>query len=193
MAEAKTSSKRAKPKTRSSSKPKRARPASKSKPSKASSNGRSKPPRAASKSKPSSRSKSSSSSPKGSAGKSTTSKPQAALEAVEGTAKSAGSTVSRVASKAKVPLMAGGAALAAGAGGLALGAHQAHRKGGLAGKVNGKDIAKAARKVGDVGAQVGEVALEVRRARESTNGHGKVHRSPIEVVLQGLTQRHPRD
>jgi hypothetical protein len=99
--------------------------------------------------------------------------------------------VSRAASKAKVPLMAGGAALAAGAGGLALGARQAHRRSGLGG-VSSKDLAKAARKAGNVGAQVGEIALEVRRARESTNGNGKVHRSPIEVVLQGLTSRRPR-
>ena len=87
-----------------------------------------------------------------------------------------------------MPLLAGSAALAAGAGGLALGVHQAHRKSGLA-KVSSKDLAKAARKVGDVGAQVGELALEVRRARESANGNGKAHRSPIEVVLQGLTSR----
>ena len=53
------------------------------------------------------------------------------------------------------------------------------------------DLAKAARKAGDIGAQVGEVALEVRRAREGHNGNGRAahHRSPIEVVLQGLTSR----
>jgi hypothetical protein len=118
------------------------------------------------------------------------SKPQAAREAVEETAKDAGSMVGRVASKAKVPLVAGGAALAGAAGGLALGAHQAHRKNGLGGVKSG-DLAKAARKAGDVGAQIGEIALEVRRAREASNG--KSHRSPIEVVLQGLTSRHPRD
>jgi hypothetical protein len=115
------------------------------------------------------------------------------LETVEETAKSAGSTVGRVASKAKVPLMAGGAALAAGAGGVALARTQ--RKSGLSrvssnlGRVSSKDLAKAARKAGDVGAQIGEVALEVRRARESSNGHTR--RSPIEVVLQGLTSRRP--
>ncbi len=90
-----------------------------------------------------------------------------------------------------MPLLAGGAALAGAAGGLALGARQGHHKNGI-GKVSSKDLTKAAKKVGEVGAQVGEVALEVRRARESTNGNGKVHRSPIEVVLQGLTSRGPR-
>jgi GNAT superfamily N-acetyltransferase len=124
------------------------------------------------------------------------SKPEAAREAVESTAKDADGTVSsaagklgQAAGKVKVPLMAGGAALAGAAGGIALGARQAHRKSGLG--VSSKDLAKAARKAGDVGAQVGEIALEVRRARETTNGNGR-HRSPIEVVLQGLTSRGPR-
>lgn len=120
--------------------------------------------------------------------KASKSKPQATLETVEVAAKDAGGAVGRAASKAKVPLLAGGAALAAGAGGLALGARQAHRKSGL-GSISSKDVARAARKAGEVGAQVGEVALEVRRARERTNGNGKAHRSPIEVVLQGLTSR----
>jgi hypothetical protein len=130
--------------------------------------------------------------PKTSASKPAPSKPRAALETVEATAKDAGGKVVGVASKAKVPLLAGGAALAGAAGGLALGARQAHHKSRL-GKVSSKDLTSAAKKVGEVGAQVGEVALEVRRARESTNGNGKVHRSPIEVVLQGLTSRGPRD
>jgi hypothetical protein len=126
------------------------------------------------------------------------SRPQAAREAVEATAKDAGGAVKdaggavgRAASKAKVPLVAGGAALAGAAGGLALGARRTHhRKNGLAG-VSSKDLAKAARKAGDVGAQVGEIALEVRRARETSNG--RAHRSPIEVVLQGLTSRGSHD
>lgn len=115
------------------------------------------------------------------------SKPMAAGKAVEETAKDAGRAVSRAASKAKVPLMAGGAALAGAAGGVALGAHQARRHRGLA-RVSSEDLAKAARKAGDFGAQMGEIAFEVKRAREESNG--KVHRSPIEVVLQGLTSRH---
>jgi hypothetical protein len=117
------------------------------------------------------------------------SKPKAAIESVEETAKDAGRTVGRAASKAKVPLMAGGAALAGVAGGLALGARQAHRHRGVKG-IDSGDLAKAARKVGDLGAQVGEVALEVRRRRAEPNG--KVQRSPVEVVLDGLTSRRPR-
>lgn len=119
--------------------------------------------------------------------KSLVDKSKAAGESVEETAKDAGHAVARAAGKAKVPLVAGGAALAGAAGGIALGARQAHRHKGLSG-MNGKDVAKALRKAGDVGAQVGEVALEVKRARERTGGNG-AHRSPIEVVLQGLTSR----
>lgn len=119
-------------------------------------------------------------------------KTKAAGEAVEETAKDAGRKVGRVAGNAKVPLVAGGAALAGAAGGIAaLSARHNHRHRGLGG-VNSKDLKKAAKKAGDVGAQVGEIALEVRRARERTNGHG-AHRSPIEVVLQGLTSRGPKD
>jgi hypothetical protein len=101
------------------------------------------------------------------------------------TAKDAGKTVGRAASKAKVPLLAGGAALAGAAGGIALGAHHSRRGKGVG--IHSDDLAKAARKVGDVGFQIGELALEGRRAREDSNG--SVHRSPIEVVLQGLTTR----
>jgi hypothetical protein len=163
----------------------------------ASSNGKAgaaKSKKAGSPSKPKSRSssKSSSSKPKG-----LVDKTKAAGESVEETAKGAGRTVGRVAGKAKVPLVAGGAALAGAATGIAaLSARQSHRHRGLPGVrglggVKSKDIAKAARKAGDVGAQVGEIALEVRRAREA-GGNGKVHRSPIEVLLQGLTSRRPR-
>ncbi len=172
MAQTKTRS-RPKPqsKARASSKPKKARSASK--------------PKASASSKPSTNS---------------TSKPKAAVDAVEGTAKDAGRAVGNAAGKAghavgkaKVPLMAGGAALAGVAGGIALGNRQAHRHRGLNGLkgIDSDDLAKAAKKVGNFGAQVGEVAIEVRRAREKTNG--AAHRSPIEVVLQGLTSRQTRD
>ncbi|HET6570603.1 MAG TPA: hypothetical protein VFG58_03845 [Solirubrobacterales bacterium] len=100
--------------------------------------------------------------------------------------------------KAKVPLLAGGAAIAGAAGGVALGARQARRGTGIAKalprrpqvKVKSADVAKAAREVGNFGVQLGELAGELKRARESSNG-GR-HRSPIEVVLQGLTSRGDR-
>ncbi len=108
------------------------------------------------------------------------------------TAKDAGKTVGRAASKAKVPLLAGGAALAGAAGGIALGAHQARRHKGLANAVKPDDLAKAAKRVGNFGVQMGHVASEIQRAREDSNGHGH-GRSPIEVVLEGLTARRSRD
>ena len=99
--------------------------------------------------------------------------------------------------KAKVPLLAGGAALAGAAGGLALGARQARRGNGLSKaiarrpqvQVSSKDLASAAKDVGAFGAQLGHLATELQQARESGNGK---HRSPLEVVLEGLTARRTR-
>ncbi|HEU5062066.1 MAG TPA: hypothetical protein VFT79_02800 [Solirubrobacterales bacterium] len=112
---------------------------------------------------------------------------------VGGKAKDAGKTVGKAASKAKVPLVAGGAAIAGAAGGLAL-ASKHGRKSGLAKamprrpkiKVDSKDVAKAARGVGSFSAQVSEIAGGLESAASGRNGK---HRSPIEVVLQGLTAR----
>lgn len=100
--------------------------------------------------------------------------------------------------KAKVPLLAGGAVLAGAAGGLALGARQARRGNGLSKaiarrpqvKVSSKDLASAAKDVGAFGAQLGHLATELQQARES--GNGNEHRSPLEVVLEGLTARRTR-
>jgi hypothetical protein len=108
----------------------------------------------------------------------------------------AGRTVGKAAGKAKVPLIAGGAALAGAAGGLALASRQdRHRR--LAAsmrkpriKLTSHDVSKAAKEVGNFGAQVGELAAELQRNREAANGGGNgKHRSPIEVVLEGLTSR----
>ena len=156
-----------------SAKPKKARSGSKPKP--------------ASTSKPKPKSKS----PSALKPKALIDKSKAAGETVEETAKGAGRAVGKAVGKAKVPLMAGGAALAGAAGGIALG-RQGNRHRGLAAvkpKIKSKDLAKAARKAGDVGAQVGEIALEVQRARAESNG---THRSPVEVVLDGLTSRRPK-
>jgi hypothetical protein len=109
-------------------------------------------------------------------------------------AKSAGKTVGKAASKAKVPLVAGGAALAGAAGGMALSASKKGRKSGLGKaiprrpkvKVSSKDVAKAAKGVGNFSAQVSEIAGGLETAASGRNGK---HRSPIEVVLQGLTAR----
>jgi hypothetical protein len=106
-----------------------------------------------------------------------------ASTAVGDTAAKATSAVSTAAGRAKVPLIASGAALAGAAGGAALGARQArrHRRG----------LAKTARGMGALGVQVGHLASELQRNREGVNGGGQ-HRSPLEVVLEGLTARRSR-
>lgn len=79
--------------------------------------------------------------------------------------------VGNAADKAKIPLVAGGAALAGVAGGAMLGARQARRKRSAA-------------------ARLGDFALQMQRARHTPNGTKQ--RSPVEVVLQGLTSRRSR-
>lgn len=117
-----------------------------------------------------------------------------ARHAVEETAKDAGHAVGGAVSKAKVPLVAGGAALAGAAGGLMLGRQT--RRHGIGAKalsrrpqvkVRSQDLAKAAKEVGSFGAQMGRLASELQQTREAA-GNGK-HRSPVEVVLEGLTAR----
>ncbi len=127
-----------------------------------------------------------------------TGKAESARKAVESTAKQAGHSVSeaghnvgRVASKAKTPLLAGGAAVAGAAGGLALGARQARksktlRRPKVKMKIRSQDLAKAARDVGQFGMDVSQLAGELRKNREANGGR---HRSPVEVVLDGLTHR----
>ncbi|MDX6636156.1 MAG: hypothetical protein QOF06_2359 [Solirubrobacterales bacterium] len=53
-------------------------------------------------------------------------------------------------------------------------------------KVDSKDVAKAAKGVGTLSAQVSEIAGGLETAASGKDGK---HRSPIEVVLQGLTAR----
>lgn len=114
----------------------------------------------------------------------------------------AGQTVGKVASKAKGPLVAGGAVIAGAGGAMALAAASKGNRKSHKGmkslkaampkkpkvKIKSDDLAKAAKQVGKVSAQVGEIAGGIERAQGSSNGDGK-HRSPIEVVLQGLTAR----
>ncbi len=130
---------------------------------------------------------------------------KAVRQTVEHTAKdasktvgSAGKTVGKAASKARTPLLAGGAALAGAAGGMAIGAMRSrhshpHKLLGVKMpqpkrvKLRSRDVARAAKEVGSFGQNVGELATELRHAREES-GNGK-HRSPVEVVLDGLTAR----
>ncbi|HEU4599337.1 MAG TPA: hypothetical protein VFS26_06285, partial [Solirubrobacterales bacterium] len=96
-----------------------------------------------------------------------------AVGSAGGKAKSAGQSVGKAASKAKVPLVAGGAALAGAAGGLALAASKQGRKSTPRRpkiKISSGDVAKAAKEVGSFSAQVGELANELQRARSRRTG-----------------------
>ena len=139
-----------------------------------------------------------------------TARVDAARSAVEETTKHAGhsvgdaaSTVGRAASKARTPLLASGAAIAGVAGGIALGSRKTRSskllqrrpkvKIGPKVKIDSHDLTKAAKEVSQFGLDVGQLASELRRNREQANGTRSQSRSPIEVVLQGLTSRGRRD
>jgi hypothetical protein len=118
---------------------------------------------------------------------------------LESSTKEAGQSVGKAARKAKTPLLAGGAALAGAAGGMAIGAMRSHRSHShkIMGikmpqpkrvKIRSRDVASATRELGAFSQHVGELATELRHAREDAGHNGK-HRSPVEVVLDGLTAR----
>ncbi len=122
---------------------------------------------------------------------------ESARKAVESTAKHAGHSVSeagrsagRAASKAKTPLVAGGAAVAGAAAGLAVGASRSRKskvRRRPVMKIRSRDLVKATRDVGRFGMDAGQLASELRRTREQANSAKR--RSPVEVVLDGLTHR----
>jgi hypothetical protein len=122
---------------------------------------------------------------------------ESARKAIEGTAKQAGNSfsdagqnVGKAAGRAKVPLLASGAALAGIAGGIAIGARGARQVKGMRRprvKIDSHDLARAAKDVGRFGMDVGQLASELRRNREQA--HDAKRRSPVEVVLDGLTHR----
>jgi hypothetical protein len=123
---------------------------------------------------------------------------QSAANTVAGGAQSAGRAVGSAANAAKVPAVAGGAALAGLVGGMAI------ARGGRR-KVLGVPVpgtrrplvkikagrGKGAKQMLKTGQQVADLAIEVRQARRQLAPDRK--RSPIEVVLDGLTARRPRD
>jgi hypothetical protein len=57
-------------------------------------------------------------------------------------------------------------------------------------KVSSRDLASAAKEVGGFGTQMGRLASELQHAREAAEDNK--HRSPVEVVLEGLTARRSR-
>lgn len=115
-------------------------------------------------------------------------------EAVAEGTHGSGKVISSAADKVKWPAVAGGAALAGLAGGLALGAKRnsggkvlGMRLGNGRGKA-GKNLAEAGKNVGRFSENVGQFAAEVRKTREAIE-NGSKHSSPIEVVLRALTTR----
>jgi hypothetical protein len=114
----------------------------------------------------------------------------AVAEGVQG----GGKAISTVAGKVKGPALAGGAALAGLAGGMAVQSKRdsgrkilGMRLGDGMGKT-GKNLADAGQSVGRFSENLGEFAAEMRKTREAID-NGAKHRSPVEVVLQALTAR----
>lgn len=129
-----------------------------------------------------------------------------ARKAASSGVQTAGHAVGTAATKAKGPALAGGAALAGLVGGMTIARGGRRRVLGV--PVPGtrrplikvkrpmranttRDLVKAAGRMGNAGRQMAELASEVRLAREQMGADGR-RRSPVEVVLDGLTARRPR-
>jgi hypothetical protein len=121
-------------------------------------------------------------------------------------AKQAGDAVASVTRRARVPALAAGAAAAGLAGGLAIGSSMASKRGGLrsllapqrkvlgipvgpkSGVVAAAEVlGKAAKELGAVTNRVSDSSDDVRQIREQLELANR--RSPLEVVLDGLTHR----
>ena len=110
--------------------------------------------------------------------------------------RSAGKDAAHAASKAKVPLLAGGAALVGTVGGIVIGSTHSGSKvlgiglpKGKRARISSKDLAKAAKEVGRFGGNVGELGAELRRVRQGLASDNERQNSPLEVLLKGLTTR----
>jgi hypothetical protein len=94
---------------------------------------------------------------------------------------------------AKVPLIAAGTGLAGLAGGAML-ARRGSRKRVLGvpmpRKSTTKNIANASKNAASLGEGMGSLASEVHRITTGLSDANAGRRSPIEVVLSGLTNRH---
>lgn len=116
----------------------------------------------------------------------------AAKEAVTKGANSAGSAISTTAEKLKTPAIATGAGLAGLVGGMALTRNKRRKVLGMRvphRHTASKNLAGAAKNMGALAERTGQVAEQVRVASEALSETGTRRRSPIEVVLQGLTAR----
>jgi len=121
-------------------------------------------------------------------------------------AKETGDSIATAARRAKGPMLAAGATAAGLAGGLALGSRATSKRRGVGaffapqrkvlgvpvGRKNGavrtaKALGQVAQELRSATSQVSETTDEVRRVREELEK--TTRRSPIEVVLDGLTHR----
>ena len=114
-------------------------------------------------------------------------------KAVAEGAHTGGKAISSAAGKVKWPAVAGGAALAGLAGGVALGAQRNSGRKILGmrvgqGREAGKNLADTSKNIGKFSENVGQFAAEMRKTREAIES-GSKHSSPIEVVLRALTAR----
>jgi hypothetical protein len=124
---------------------------------------------------------------------------KSARDSVEDAGQKAATATGKAVSKAKVPLIAGGAALVGTAGGIALQAARSKDSKVLGMKVpktkvkiKSSDLVDAADRVAAAGEQIGRLSTGIREIQgtsDSGKGNGH-HRSPIEVLIQGLTRRH---
>jgi hypothetical protein len=102
-----------------------------------------------------------------------------------------------IARKAKTPAIAGGAAVAGLIGGIALSRRAPGktilgvRLGTGTARAASESLADAAKEIGTFGERVGELANEIRVVREGVADRHS--RSPIEVVLEGLTTRRSKN
>jgi len=105
-------------------------------------------------------------------------------------AKSTRDMVESTAKKLKTPAIAAGAGLAGLAGGIALTRSRQRTPLGvpLPGRGATESLAGAAKNIGALAEQAGHVAEQARVAGEALGGN-EARRSPIEVVLEGLTRR----
>lgn len=115
-------------------------------------------------------------------------------EAVAEGAHTGSKAISSAAGKVKWPAVAGGAALAGLAGGVALGAQRNSGRKILGMRVGqgrgeaGKNLADTSKNIGKFSENVGQFAAEMRKTREAIES-GSKHSSPVEVLLRALTAR----
>jgi hypothetical protein len=114
------------------------------------------------------------------------------------TASRATNAVTAAAKKFKTPAIAAGAGLAGVAGGIALTRGKDRKVLGVSlpnrgtARATSKNLTDAAKNVGAFAGRTAQVAERVRVVSEAIGENGARRKSPIEVVLEGLTSRSQR-